>query len=137
MRIALTSAVCALMAFLSVGCVVRPIEVVRAEPAPSMPVGEVIIVEPMPVERVYIYDRGYPPGTYVWNGYYYYGGYRYERNVFVQRVVNVNIQKNVYVNVVDNRQRGRQIEETHRRDFENHHGSGPGPKPVNPPKKKN
>src|SRR6185312_14027597 len=86
------------LSVLSVGCVIRetPRETVVRE---EVVVGDPVVVEPAPVERVYVYERGYPPGTYVYGGYYYYGGRRYERDVFVTKVVNVNIRENRYVNV--------------------------------------
>ena len=76
-----------------------------------------IEVEPAPVERVYIYEQGYPPGCYVYGGYYYYGGYRYRREVFVTRYVEVNVREGRYVDVERNRYEGRVIEERHRTEF--------------------
>jgi hypothetical protein len=111
---------------LSAGCTVY------TQPAPPPPAGyeavsdgpvvegpgvEVIDVEPAPVERVYIYDPGYPPGTYYYNGYYYYGGYRYERDVFVHRYVEVNVREHRYADARENREAGRRIEESHRTEY--------------------
>jgi hypothetical protein len=114
------------------GCVVyerpRPVAVVE-QPAPvveeTVVTGsgvEVIEVEPAPEERVYVYDPGYPPGVYFYNGFYWYGGYRYEHDVFVNRYVVVNIREHRYVNVEENRRSGVQIEQEHRRAFAVNHG---------------
>jgi hypothetical protein len=126
MRLVLASIVCASVALLCGGCVVYSQPAVVAEPVQE-PVAEgpviegpgVIVIEqePPPVERVYVYDPGYPPGAYFYGGYYYYGGYRYERDVFVTRYVNVNVRERRYVNVNENRSAGRHIEERHRTEF--------------------
>jgi hypothetical protein len=139
MRIVLASVVCASAALLSTGCVVttRPIVVetrrpvvevdARAEVAvePEAPVivdaapTEVlrIDVEPAPVERVYVYEPGFPPGTYLFGGFYYYGGYRYNHDVFVHRYVEVNVRERRFINITENRRIGHTIEERHRTEF--------------------
>jgi len=78
----------------------------------------VMETEPAPVERVYVYDEGYPPGTYIYGGFYYYGGYRYEHDVFVTRFVEVNIREHRYVNVEENRRLGADFETRHREQYE-------------------
>ena len=134
MRVALASVFCASAAFLTAGCVVqvrpspvvyraRPAEVVEVEPeAPVIAVvpGEVILidVEPAPVERVYVYEPGFPPGCYLYGGFYYYGGYRYRREVFVDRYVTINIREHRFIDVQRNREVGRRFEERHRTEFE-------------------
>ena len=133
MRIALASVFCASAAFLTTGCAVhvapypvvyrtRPVEVVEVEPeAPVIAVtpGEVVIVdvEPAPVQRVYVYEQGFPPGCYLYGGFYYYGGYRYRRDVFVERYVTINVREHRYVDVERNRQVGRTFEERHRTEY--------------------
>lgn len=111
------------------GCVVRTYEPYRpvretvvAEPVVEGPVidapgVEVVQVEPPPEERVYVYDPGYPPGVYFYNNYYWYGGYRYPRDVFINRYVAVNVREHRYINVEENRRLGRQIEIRHRTEF--------------------
>lgn len=153
MRTVLASVVCASAAILTTGCTVhtysrpvvverRPVvveerHVVTADVAvePETPVieaapGDVlrIDVEPAPAERVYVYDEGYPPGCYLYGGFIYYGGYRYHREVFVERYVRVNIREHRYVNVVENRRAGHVIEERHRTEYVKygaHHDSHP------------
>jgi hypothetical protein len=122
----------AVAALLTGGCVVVPTyEVYRPVPAPPPPEPtvvvagpvfqapgvEVITVEPAPVERVYVYDPGYPPGCYFYSGYYWYGGYRYPHDVFVERYVTVNVHENRYVNVEENRRVSVHIEEQHRVEY--------------------
>ena len=106
---ALLCVACGTLSLLSAGCIIRegppPREVVVER--------EVVVDEPPPVERVYIYEEGYPPGSYRCGDYYYYGGYRYERNVFITKVVNVNIHEHRYVNVVENRRVSHEIEHQH------------------------
>jgi len=121
--------VISLTGLMTAGCVVyeRPRPVVYERPAyqETVVVGpgvEVIEVEPAPAERVYVYDVGYPPGVYVYGGYYYYNGNRYEHDVFVNRVVTVNIRENRYVNVEENRRAGVQIEAQHRNAYAVNHG---------------
>jgi hypothetical protein len=153
MRTVLASVVCASAAMLTTGCTVhtysrpvvverRPVvveerHVVQADVVePETPVivdaapTEVlrIDVEPAPAERVYVYDEGYPPGCYLYGGFIYYGGYRYHRDIFVERVVRVNVREHRYVNVVENRRAGHVIEERHRTEFVKygaHHASHP------------
>lgn len=110
---------------LCAGCTVytRPEPVVVESDPPSYgpvvegPGVEIIEVEPAPVERVYVYDPGYPPGTYFYHGYYYYGGYRYERDVFVHRYVEVNVREHRYADADENRMSGRRFEEAHRAEY--------------------
>lgn len=82
----------------------------------------VIDVEPDPAQRVYIYDEGYPPGTYIYNGYYYYGGYRYPRDVFVDRYVRENIRQHRFSDPAANRRQGQPIETRQRQEFSQNHG---------------
>ncbi len=121
-----------LLGVLGTGCVVyerpRPVAVVE-QPVVVEPGVEVIEVEPAPEERVYVYEVGYPPGCYVYGGYYYYGGHRYEHDVFVNQVVTVNIRENRYVNVEENRRSGVQIEAQHRQAFAVNHGRPAGHAP--------
>jgi hypothetical protein len=87
-----------------------------------------IDVEPAPVERVYVYEPGYPPGCYFYGGFVYYGGYRYHRDVFVHRYVEVNVRQHRYVNVTENRRLGHTIEVRHKTEFVKygaHHDSHP------------
>jgi hypothetical protein len=108
-------------------------------PVVADPGVEVIQVEPAPTERVYVYDPGYPPGVYLYNDYYWYGGYRYPRDVFINQYVAENIRENRYVNVEENRRMGQQIEAQHRAEFARTGGVRPNyvrqpPRPA--PKKK-
>ena len=99
-------------------------EVVVDEPRETVVDGpgvEVVSVEPDPVERVYVYDEGYPPGTYVYNNYYYYQGRRYPRDVFITRYVRENVRQHRYVNVEDNRRQGQRLEQTYRSDYSRNH----------------
>jgi hypothetical protein len=130
MKTALISLVGISAAIFSTGCVVRveqpePVAEVSVE-TPSVEVSgpvvegpgvEVISVEPDPVERVYVYEPGYPPGTYFYGGFYWYGGYRYQRDVFINRVVTVNVREHRFADVEANRRRGVEIERTHRQEF--------------------
>lgn len=128
MRITFAFLACAFFAFGAVGCVVQyqqPTAEVEAEPVGPVVTGpgvEVIQDEPAPAERVYVYDPGFPPGVYYYNNYYWYGGYRYERDVFVTRYVNVNVRENRYVNVTENRRVGQRIEQQHRVQYAQHGG---------------
>jgi hypothetical protein len=135
MRIKVISVACGLMTVLSVGCEVRyrePVAEVSVEtPAPEVEVGgpviegpgvEVITVEPDPVERVYVYEPGYPPGTYFYGGFYWYDGYRYSHDVFIHRYVDVNIRERRFIDVEANRRRGVVIERSHRDEFARGHG---------------
>lgn len=160
MRIAFTSVVCGSVALLT-GCTVhthrevvveerRPVYVERrvverpvveaeiaVEPeAPvivdAAPTGILRIdVEPAPIERVYVYEPGFPPGCYLYGGFYYYGGYRYHHDVFIHRYVEVNVRERRYVNVVENRRVGHTIEVRHKTEFVRygeHHDSHPSVK---------
>ena len=79
--------------------------------------GEVIDVEPALDERVYVYDAGFPPGTYLYGGYYWYGGYRYPHDVFLNGYVATNLRGGLYVNVAENRRVGAIREQQHRAEF--------------------
>jgi hypothetical protein len=128
------SLIIAVAAVLAGGCVVVPTyEVYRPVPAPppavvvagpvfQAPGVEIITVEPDPVERVYVYDPGYPPGCYFYSGFYWYGGYRYPHDVFIDRYVTVNVRENRFINVEENRRAGVRIEEQHRVEFAQNHG---------------
>ncbi len=83
-----------MLAGVAAGCIVT------AEPVAP---GVVVTAEPPPDQRVYIYDPGYPPGCYYYGDDVYYEGRAYRRDVFVNRVVNVNIHENRYVNIEENR----------------------------------
>jgi hypothetical protein len=123
--IAMSVAACA-----SMGCTVyqqqpRPVVAVD-DPAPQGPViegpgVEVIQVEPVPVERVYVYDPGFPPGTYFYSGYYWYGGYRYEHDVFIHRYVDVNVREHRYIDVSENRRAGQRVEQRQVTQFARQH----------------
>lgn len=120
MRLTILALLCGCALMWSAGCTVytSPAPVVETQgPVVEGPGVEVIEVEPPPVERVYIYDPGYPPGTYFYHGYYYYGGYRYDREVFVHRYVEVNVREHRYVDVEANRREGHRMEETHRAEY--------------------
>jgi hypothetical protein len=129
MHISRSLVLCAAVAFVSVGCEVHDAErdrvVVHDQASVDVPQGAVvdgpgvvaIDVEPDPSQRVYVYDEGYPPGTYIYNDYYYYGGYRYPRDVFVNRFVQDNIRQHRYTNADDNRRQGQQIEQRQRTEF--------------------
>ena len=104
-NLALSCVVCGSLALLSAGCIIRE----------GPPPRQVVVVEeePPPAERVYIYEEGYPPGAYRYGDYYYYEGRRYERDVFITRVVNVNIRERRYINVEENRRISREVEYEH------------------------
>jgi len=105
---------------------VREPEVVVEEPVgPVVEQAEVVEVLPPPAERVYIYEPGYPPGVFFYGGFIYYGGHRYERDVFVDRFVSVNIRNHRFVDVEYNRRIGRQYEVRHREEFVRYHGHRP------------
>jgi hypothetical protein len=123
------SITCACAAFFASGCIVE-----SQAPPPGPPPGPVVVadadaplvqdpsvvqidVEPPPDQRQYIYDPGYPPGTYFYGGYYYYGRYRYPHDVFVNRYVAVNVRDHRYANVDENRRAGVPIEAQHRADY--------------------
>ena len=108
------------------GCIVVP---ARPEPSPvvvgpvvSGPGVEVIDVEPAPVDRVYIYDPGYPPGCYFYNNYYWYNGYRYPHDVFVREYVTVNVRERRFVDVNENRRSAVIIQDRHRTEYAANHG---------------
>ncbi|HWE02454.1 MAG TPA: hypothetical protein VG326_08580 [Tepidisphaeraceae bacterium] len=132
MRICHTLALCVAAAFVSAGCEVHEHDHVGVSGQVAVdgaggavidaPGVSAIDVEPDPAQRVYIYDEGYPPGTYTYDGYYYYGGYRYPRDVFVNRYVQENIRQHRYVNTEENRRQGQQIEQTHRADYAKNRG---------------
>lgn len=95
-----------------------PVVAVDAPPLIAVGVGvEVIDIEPPPVERVYVVEAGYPPGVYLYNNFYYYGGHRYAHDVFVDRVVHVNIEKHLYVNVEENRRISERARVAHEKQF--------------------
>lgn len=134
-RIAGSSILLGILALLS-GCILREGPRVEREEVREEVVGDPVEVEPPPAQRVYVYERGYPPGTYFYDGYYYYGHQRYERNVFITKVVNVNIEKNRYVNVTENRRIGPQVEQKHQQEYANNGGGArqryPQAKPSSP-----
>jgi hypothetical protein len=92
-------------------------EVTVAGPVFEAPGVEVVSVEPAPPDRVYIYDPGFPPGVYFYNDYYWYNGYRYPRDVFVQRYVNVNVREHRYIDRESNRRMGAPMEVRQREEF--------------------
>jgi hypothetical protein len=116
------------------GCTVyttqRPAPPPPPEPAPAPVVvapGVVVIeTEPVYADRVYVYDPGYPPGTYFWGGYYYYNGYRYPRDVFVNQYVVVNVRERRFIDVQDNHRRGEVIAERQRVDYARNGGRPTG-----------
>src|SRR5437764_6951875 len=67
--IGLTCVACGALSLLSVGCVIHE----SPPPRHVIVEREVVEVEPPPVERVYVYEVGYPPGTYRCGDYYYCG----------------------------------------------------------------
>jgi hypothetical protein len=129
MRTAIASIICASAGLFYVGCTA---EVRGPEPVAEVGVGVdvdtggpvfndagvvAIDVEPDPAQRVYVYDPGFPPGVYLYDNFYYYGGYRYPHDAFVNRYVQENIRQNRYTNVEDNRRQGQQIEQRQRTEF--------------------
>jgi len=86
--------------------------------------------EPPPDERVYVYDPGYPPGVYLYGDYYWYNGYRYPRQVFIDRYVSVNIRDDRYSDAEQNREMGQQIEAKQRRKYARKHAGKPNAEPV-------
>jgi|HubBroStandDraft_2_1064218.scaffolds.fasta_scaffold107743_2 hypothetical protein len=122
----LLAAATAASASLILGCAVTvgpPVlatGVVVEEPVVEGPVidgGVAIDVEPAIDQRVYVYDAGFPPGTYLYGGYYWYGGYRYPQDVFINGYVATNIRGGLYVNVAENRRVGAFKEQQHRAEF--------------------
>jgi len=126
MRIALASVCCGLLALFSFGCTIEGRGGVVVE-SPSVEVDPPVIdvdipalvvdVEPPIEQRVYVYDEGFPPGVYLYGGFYYYGGHRYEHDVFVTRYVQENIRRHKFVNVEENRRVGHEREVKHREEF--------------------
>jgi len=97
-------------------------EPVYEEPVAEGPVIEgpgvvVIDVEPDPIYRVYVYDPGFPPGIYFYDGFYYYSGYRYEHDIFINRYVTVNIREHRYIDVDENRRLGRAMEQRQHEEY--------------------
>ncbi len=118
-NILVKSLVAASASVLMSGCIVytqpAPAPVVRevaADPGP-----DVVLVEPAPEERIYVYDPGYPPGCYMVGGFYWYNGSRYDHDVFVNRYVTVNIREGRYTNPEENRRVGAKIEVQHREEY--------------------
>ena len=109
-----------------------PAPVVVVAPAPGQ---EVEVVEPPPDDRVYIYDAGYPPGCYLYGGFYFYEDHRYTRDVFVRNIVTVNIRENRYVNVAENRRVGEQIKVQHATEYKKTGGHPQAGKAVRPAEK--
>jgi hypothetical protein len=129
MRSVLVSAAVASAALLVAGCEVEvrhphPEVSVQADvgggggPVFQDPGVTVVTDEPPPDQRNYVYDEGYPPGCYLYGGFYYYDGYRYPHDEFVNRYVNVNIQQHRYVNVTENRQQGATIVERQKAEYQ-------------------
>jgi hypothetical protein len=134
--VVLSCAVSGLISLLCGGCTieVQPARVVAAEPG-FVVTGGVEVVEPPPDDRVYIYDVGYPPGCYLYGGFYFYEGHRYTRDVFVRDIVTVNIRENRYVNVVENRRVGEQIKVQHATEYKKTGGHPQAGKAVRPAEK--
>jgi hypothetical protein len=117
------------------GCVVyvpqpQPTSVAVDQPVITDPGVVAIDVEPPPDDRVYVYDPGFPPGVYFYNDYYWYNGYRYPHDVFINRYVTVNVRENRFINVDENRRLGQRIEVEHRQDFAANHGVHRGHAPA-------
>jgi hypothetical protein len=113
---------------LSQGCVVytQPASV-AAQPVVTGPGVEAIEVEPPPADRVYVYDPGFPPGCYFYDGYYWYDGYRYPHDVFVNDYVVANVREHRFIDVEENRRTGARIEVEHRQQYAQNHGIRRGP----------
>jgi hypothetical protein len=133
-----TAAVLWIAGFLTAGCIVyvpagsqqdAPPPVVE-EPVVTGPGVVLIDVEPPPEERVYVYDPGFPPGVYFYGDYYWYNGYRYPRDVFVDRYVAVNVRENRFIDVEENRRMGQRIEVQHRQDYAANRGIHRGQTPA-------
>lgn len=130
MRVSRSLLFCAAAVLISAGCEVHergaaPVGVEVSAGGVQGPVidgGVAIDVEPDPAQRQYIYDEGYPPGCYVYENYYYYNGYRYPRDVFVNQYVQENIRQHRFVNADENRRQGQQIEQRQREEFTRNHG---------------
>jgi hypothetical protein len=133
-RFAAVSLIGGVAALVSGGCVVytqpayqpavyqpavyQPAPVAVEGPVFEAPGVVLIDVEPPPYERVYVYDPGYPPGCYLYGGFYYYGGYRYPHDVFINRYVTVNVTQNRYVNVEENRRQTTVIQERQTTEYQ-------------------
>ncbi|MGD1001875.1 MAG: hypothetical protein ABSA67_14365 [Candidatus Brocadiia bacterium] len=130
---------CAASGFISLlcgGCVIQGPRVGFVAPAPAVVVtGDVEVVEPPPDDRVYIYDTGYPPGCYLYGGFYFYGGRRYTHDVFVRDIVTVNIREHRYVNVEENRRAGERIKVQHATEYKKTGGHPQAGKPAHPVEK--
>jgi hypothetical protein len=126
---------------LSTGCIVVP-TYEPVPPPPPPPQAEVVAgpvieapgvvlvdVEPPPEERVYVYDPGFPPGVYFYDNYYWYGGYRYPHDVFINQYVTRNVRENRYTRVDENRRQGYQMEARQRADFARTRGIRPQARP--------
>lgn len=115
------------------GCIVyeqpQPAPVVE-QPVVTGPGVVLIEVEPAPADRVYVYDPGFPPGVYFYNDYYWYNGYRYPHDVFINQYVTVNVREHRFVDVAANRRAGQQIEAQHRQEFAANHGVRRGHAPA-------
>jgi len=105
-----SSVVCLGLLLSGVGCTVQfPASQASVQPAadsgPEVQAPGVVVFNDAPpvAERVYVYDPGYPPGTYFYNGGYVYNGYYYPHDVYVNRVVAMNVRENRYTNVTQNR----------------------------------
>src|SRR5581483_5253482 len=58
----------------------------------------------------------------MYDNYYYYGGYRYPRDIFVNRYVHENIAHHRFANKEENRRQAQAIEQRHRTEFTQTHG---------------
>jgi hypothetical protein len=96
-----------------------PPEEVVVAPAPLVDDPAVIAVEiePPPEERVYVYDPGFPPGVYISGGFYFYEGHRYPHDIFIDRVVTVNVRDHRFADPDKNRRAGVRIEAQHRAEY--------------------
>jgi hypothetical protein len=152
MRRIWTSVICGSLTVIGAGCTVNFAPVpVSSDPAPEVvdagsgpvvegPGVEVVTVEPDPALREYVYDPGYPPGAYFYDGYYWYGGYRYPHDVFINQYVAVNVREHRFADAAENRQRAMVAERDNRREFAQNHGvrnSNPHPTVGNPRPKPN
>jgi hypothetical protein len=113
----------ALGGLLSTGCTVYTSPPPPPPPAPGPVVegpGVVVITEEPPYDqRVYVYDPGFPPGTYYYpaTDCYYYNGYVYPHEVFVDRYVAVNVREHRFVDREANARAGRVFEDRARADY--------------------
>jgi len=111
-------------ALLPAGCIVEtdappppPAVVMVDGPVVDDPSVVLIDVEPAPPDRVYVYDPGFPPGTYFYGGFYYYGGYRYPHDVFINRYVVVNVREHRFADPGENRRAAAPIIQQHRAQY--------------------